>query len=70
MTPVQFENKVLATITPLLDKGNSAEFFEGSLFVEGINRKVADKITQALNPIHNNVIVTGGFLGYSFDFAE
>lgn len=69
MTPVHFENKVLATITPLLDKGR-AEFFEGSLFVEGINRKVADKIALALKPIHNNVLVTGGFCDYAFDFAE
>lgn len=69
MTPVQFENKVLATISPLLNKGR-AEFFKGSLFVEGINSRVANKIALALKPIHNNVLVAGGFGDYSFDFAE
>jgi len=44
---MQFETRVIELITPALSEGR-AEFFEGSLFLEGVKESTARKIFSIL----------------------
>ena len=43
-----FENRVLKAVAPVLNTGERAEFFNGSLFVEVADLDRARKVEQAL----------------------
>ncbi len=44
---MQFETRVIELITPVLSEGR-AEFFEGSLFLEGTKESTARKVFSVL----------------------
>jgi hypothetical protein len=48
MTPAKFENQVFKTVAPFLGWGGRAEFFNGTLFVEGIMPDQAQVILREL----------------------
>ena len=48
MNPVKFENQVLKTVAPYLGLGGRAEFYNGTLFVEGIMPDEAKMVLREL----------------------
>lgn len=73
MTPsVKFEQQVLKLVTPRLDWG-SAEWFNGTLFVEGIMPDRAQELLSDLQKLHPKIVMTqrGSYqsdYGFSYDF--
>ena len=70
---VQFEQQVLKLVAPRLAWG-SAEWFDGTLFVEGIMPDAAEAILGDLKKLHSDVRMTqsGSYqadYGFSYDFA-
>ncbi len=53
----KFEQQVLKTVVPHLDWG-SAEWFEHSLFVEGIMPDQAQEILKSLKKLHPKIVLS------------
>lgn len=70
---VDFEQQVLDAVVPQLDWG-SAEWFNGTLFVEGVMPDEAHELLSDLQKIHPEIIMTqqGSYqqdYGFSYDFV-
>lgn len=70
---VDFEQQVLDTVVPRLDWG-SAEWFNGTLFVEGVMPDEAHRLLSDLQKLHPKIVMTqqGSYqqdYGFSYDFV-